>query len=324
MNLNEEEIFEAMEEEHRESWYEYKEKKKIQRKKQIKKKKRKGSFVLESASNGKEETDFHKPKISSNRNPPTFADELHRHAMAAKQHEKKSKSSQYWQDDEGGRKNDSDPEPYSVSDQSDYSNDDDDDEDNSPRVPKIVYNPDKSGRIRRSSLQGTLERPKLKKKVSMGSVEVLDDKGDEVVPRRIDFNDVEDQDDNNTGNKKQKIAEKETHPSKKHTKEDPPTKKKTMDDVMMYLDDARKPPPVRKSSLQEPSPTREVLPQSIIKPTLFRQEKIEDIPTATSTTITNKDKHSNDDTSFFPWRRSSSVSIPKISSDSKRPRRACK
>ncbi len=103
-------------------------------------------------------------------------------------------------------------------------------------IPDTMFKQDKIGKIRKSSLRllSPQKRPQIKKKVSMGSVEILDDEGETLVSRKVEFNDDGSGKEENVKSAVEDINKKmDVHPSKKD-------KPKKMDDVMSYLDSVSK------------------------------------------------------------------------------------
>ena len=172
--------------------------------------------------------------------------------------------------------------------------------DNFP-VPDVVFKPDKT---RKSSLKLPLQKqkkPGMKKRVSMGSVEILDDEGEKIFSRRVEFNDATERDE------RPPIAaeQKDIHPKKHESKK--------MDDVMNNVGKAQRdsitddekqqavsPPnenPTKMSQLPTPFPSKEEEGNAFAFPS--NEEVTTDIPIF----------HEKEKGGFFgKWSRSSSTS----------------
>ena len=116
---------------------------------------------------------------------------------------------------------------------SDQSSDYESDEAPMPQVVHIVENSRGQVGIHKSSLRiPSKTRPRIRKKVSMGSVEVLDDEGAKIVAKQVDFNDTGSQ----RTNQHDALKEEKIDPKEKYN-----SSMKNMSDVMNYLENARKP-----------------------------------------------------------------------------------
>ena len=178
------------------------------------------------------------------------------------------------------------------------------------QVPTVVFQPNKSGKIRKSSLRLPSDhRPRMKKRVSIGSVEIVDDEeGKHPVAKKVDFNDegnsTEKRDPKKKETflkKKQELDSKEYWPESRKKEGLFFQKKKNqnlkqMGDVMNYLDEISK---AQREEIKKD--TTEVVPKKKMsrKPTPYPSKEERDTFLSESTY--------NDE----PRRRSQSLDLPR-------------